>query len=430
MDFIQAGANITHLKKDEISHELVIRGCRVNPESRRSSLQQVLIQTADLAQKGGVKLGLSGNFDSSVEISIVQRKVEEIEKALQIGPSPSAKARLLSRCKYFLCRVSRLQTDNEDVQLLRVTLSAIMDRLQAVSGSDSDDDDSDVSSHDVTAKVIKKVIYKTEKQFNINTLNLKYNGNSCARLFLRRLEELRVARQISEPSIFRGFPEILDGPALSWFRSKREQFTSYTDVVTALRDDFDIPDLDFKLLQEIRSRTQARDESIVSFVSVVLGMFERLNKKVPEEERLDILTRNIRPDYSRELALQDVTSISQLTSLCKRIELAKVKADQFREPSSSKPNTGSFNHKMGAEPKFASRSNLEKSPAFYTNSKSYVASVGTAASKQACFRCGMTNHVTSRCKKSREVICFKCGEKGVRTPECPTCSIQPKNGIA
>jgi hypothetical protein len=161
----------------------------------------------------------------------------------------------------------------------------------------------------------------------------------------------------------------------------------------------------------------------VFFVSTVLGMFERLSKDIPEAEKLDILSRNIRPEYSRDLALQDITTIEQLKSLCKRIELAQVKAKQFCEPGLSKFNESSIT---------PTRDYLErnKNP-FRTPAKDtprhFVASVTPDTTKKACFRCGLTNHSTSICRKSREILCFRCGEKGVRTPNCPKCSTGPKN---
>lgn len=334
MDFLKAGCKIAYLHKDEITHELSIRKLPVNPLSRRHSLQQALKQTAQLARRGSLKFNSLTEADSTTELEICQRKAEEIEAELSDNLSSAATDRLNSRCKYLLCRLSRLPKDLEEAQLLRATLAAITERLHSEKSSSSDPD-SDGSQSDDHTQVIREIIYKSEKNFNINSLNLKYKGDTCARIFLTRLEELRIARKIPEQRIYCGFPEIFDGPALSWFRANRTELLTYRDVVKALKEDFDIPDLDYKLLQEIRARTQAKDETIVFFVSTVLGMFERLGKAIPESEKLDILTRNMRPEYSKDLALHDITSINQLKTLCKRIELAQVRANQFREPNTT-----------------------------------------------------------------------------------------------
>lgn len=418
MDFLQAGCNISHLLKDEIAHELSIRRLTVNPASRRDSLRKVLKQTADLARRGSLKFTTLEESDLSSEITICQHKAEEIEKAIVDDLPASTLDRLHSRCKYLQCRLSRLPESSEEVQLLKAAVNSLLERLAKEDSNPSDSCSSDDQSDTCSRVVTKKIIYKPLSTFNVNSLNLKYKGDTCARTFVTRLEELRVARKISEEAIFRGFPEILDGPALSWFRSNRADFVTYHDVLKALRDDFDIPDLDYQLLQEIRSRTQSRNETIVFFVSTVLGMFERLSTEAPEAEKLDILLRNIRPEYSRELALHDVTSIKQLKSYCKRIELANVRSASFREPnipsSSSTPTAVHKPHSF----------NQRRAP---TQSHSFVATVNQPDSRPPCFRCGMTNHTTNVCRNSRDIVCFKCGTKGVRTPDCTKCMARPKN---
>lgn len=422
MDFLKAGCKICHLHKDEITHELTIRKLAVNPLSRRNSLQEALKQTAQLARRGSLKFNSLVESNTETELEVCQGKVEEIGEELKDQPTGAAIGRLISRCKYLICRLSRLPDDLEQVQLLKATLTTMLNRLED-GGSSSPKSDSDSSLSDDS--VGRKVIYKTEKCFNINSLNLKYKGDTCVRTFLTRLEELRVARKIPEVLIFNGFPEILDGPALSWFRSIRSEFTTYREVVSALKEDFDLPDLDYQLLQEIRARTQAKNETIVFFVSTVLGMFERLNKKVDETEKLDILTRNIRPEYSKELALHEITSIKKLKSLCKRIELAQVKASQFKEPNvSTSGNSNNFGDLSSSSGSYHfNKGNISRHKPF----KNYIASVQPTGPKQTCFRCGKNNHPTNRCLNSKEIVCFKCGERGVRTPECSKCSNFSKN---
>jgi hypothetical protein len=258
MDFINAGCKLAHLHKDEISHELSIRKLPINPLSRRTSLCEALKQTSKLVRKGSLLVAelVPGNVAS--EVDICQRKADEIERETQDDLSEAAADRLSSRCRYLLCRLDRLGAESAEVRSLRDRIDAILSKIQEniSSPSGSDDDHGSVQTETKT-RVVREVIYTPDKTFNINSLNLKFKGDSCARTFVSRLEELRVARNLTEAQILRGFPEILESPALSWFRSNRTKFTSYREVVTALKEDFDIPDLDHLLLKEIRSRTQA-----------------------------------------------------------------------------------------------------------------------------------------------------------------------------
>jgi hypothetical protein len=422
MDFINAGCKLIHLHKDEITHELTIRKLPVNPLSRRTSLCQALKETDKLARKGSLQFTEVVNSDADSELVVCQRKANDIDRESQGELSAAAVDRLVSRCKYLLCRLSRLEENVETVDLLKTFIQSMMTRLQEDISSPSD---SDTDQNSVVGKspVVREIIYKSDKTFNINSLNLKFKGDTCVRAFLLRLEELRIARKVTEDQILRGFPEILEGPALSWFRSNRSKYLTYREVIKALREDFDIPDLDHLLLNEIRSRTQANSETIVFFVSTVLGMFERLNRDLPESEKLDILIRNIRPEYSRDLALHDIQTIEQLKILCKRIELAQVKANKFREPVTPRHSSNPFVTPTRSQ---ETRNNFKpKKHDFTVSSRNFASSV--ASTSKQCFRCGMTNHSTNLCNKSRDIVCFKCGEKGVRTPVCPNCNPNSKN---
>lgn len=246
MDFLQAGVKVAHLLKDEISHELVIRKLPVNPLARRTSLCSTLKQTAALARRGSLKFSDIQSSDVTSELDICQRKVYDVEEELRDGVlTAAAAARLSSRCRYLLCRLSRLAEETEPILSLKDKVKAMLSRLKdhttSPSGSDSDDNEGESSDN---CRIIKKIIYKSDSHFNVNSLNLKFTGDTCVRSFLTRLEELRIARGVAEDRIFCGFPELLEGPALSWFRSNRSNFTSYRDVTAAIKEEFDIPDLD------------------------------------------------------------------------------------------------------------------------------------------------------------------------------------------
>ena len=321
--------------------------------------------------------------------------------------------RILGRINYLLLRLSRISKPSPEIDSLKMTLIKCQANLEPESTLSSASEGED----DQTGQ-IKTIIYSPENKINLNSLNLKFKGDTCVRAFLARLEELRIARKISENIIFDGFPDLVEGPALYWYRANKFNFSCYSELLEGLKSDFDLPDFDFRLLQEIRTRTQAKDESMVVYLSVMLGMMSRLSKQLPEEEKLDLILRNIRPEYSRELALVDVTSIQHLQKIGKRLELAKVKMDSFHEPSFSKNSlVPDFNYK---NPK-----NISPAP----NKVKPVSSVSDNETDKPiikCFRCGKNNHTAPFCRTSRDLVCFKCGTKGVKTPECPTCSM-PKN---
>ncbi|XP_049874600.1 uncharacterized protein LOC126372767 [Pectinophora gossypiella] len=400
-------ANINFLLKDELIHELSIRNVKVDRDNTVEQLRKLFRQTCKQARRGSIVVPSEGfECDLDDEHKTLTSKINEIISCLSSpDKSPSAHQRILGRAQYLLLRLSRIERPADDLEKLKTSL------LLSLANNDITSDSSSDSEHELNRPSCinkYKTIISHEKKYNLNSLNLKFKGDSCVRVFLARLEELCSARNILVDDIYTGFTDLVDGPALCWYRANKCRFSNYSELVSALKSDFDLPDYDFRLLEEIRSRTQAKDESIVIYLSIILGMMSRLSKELSESDKLDIILRNIRPEYSREIRMIDVTTIQQLQQIGKRLELSKHRIDNFIEPNFSKNSVApDFNFKC--KPK-SSRDFSKNIP------------VASVIRSSTCFRCGGTNHSTNRCNASKEVVCFKCGKKGVKAPLCPNCN--------
>ena len=422
--------NISFLLKDELEHELKVHKITYNPTCTVIQLRKLLRKTFKLARRGSLKFSpLDCPSDIEKEVSDLTEKGNALVASFaDKNLEPSARSRLIGRANYLLSRISRIPEPLEELLNLQ---SKIVNCLSDTTGSsdsssESEEDNENSHCHNQT------VIYKPEKSYNLNSLNLKFKGDTCVRAFLTRLEELYVARKIPKEYVFTGFPDLIDGPALHWYRANKHKFTNYDQLVAALRSDFDIPDYDYRLLQEIHSRTQAKDETLVIFLSVILGMMSRLSRTLTEEEKLDIVLRNIRPEYSRELALVDIKTISELQTLGKKLELCKARIANFSEPTFSKNSIASdFDYKSKSTASYTKPTLNERSSSVNTTERDTKNMSNSETSKPSsallCFRCGKNNHTTSRCTASREVMCFKCGLRNVKTPDCPKCSKPSKN---
>lgn len=406
---------LEHLNKDELAHELTVLHIPYTTEHTCDDLRKLLRQTRVLLRRGSLKpLPEAPQADPQVEIAACQAKIVEIEAAVSSGRNltPSQSDRLVGRANYYLGRLARLLNQDAATSNLKGKLVNCLSILNP----ESESSESEIEIFKSPGKPEVKAVCHTEPRYNLCSLNLKYKGDTCVRAFITRLEELRISRDIPERVIYNGFPEILEGPALFWYRDSKSLYATYGDLLAALRDNFDIPDFDFKLRREINARTQARHESIVVYLSIMGGLFSRLTKPVPEAEKLDIILRNIRPEYSRELALIDIVSLPQLKSLCMKLELASVRAGDFAEPSTSR---------------YTVAPDIQLTTGNSQVHKHKIASVRNPppkSDKDFCFRCNENGHRTIRCPHSREIVCFKCGYKGVRTSECPSCNqCQSKN---
>ncbi|XP_073949103.1 uncharacterized protein [Choristoneura fumiferana] len=396
------------LTKEELAHELTKLQIPFAESDSCDTLRKLFRQTRSLIRRGSLKLSIGTlSADSPSEMPTCRVAIQGLQKEVAEGTalSDARRQRLVGRVEYYLGRLHQItgQGDADEVQTLKGVLVECLSTLNP----DEDSSDSEVEVFRSPRKTRTEAVCRAEPRYNLASLNLKFKGDTCVRAFVTRLDELRQAREIPERIIFNGFPDVLDGPALFWYRSNRDNFTCYTDLLKALKADFDIPDFDFRLLSEIRARTQAKHESIVVYLSIMGALFSRLTVPLAEAERLDILLRNVRPEYSRELALIDVTSIEMLKSLCKRLELAGSRAGNFTEPSSS-------GYTVAPDVQVQSRNNT-------ACRKQAVGSVDKTEGTY-CFRCKQAGHKTNRCQRSRELVCFGCGHPGVRTPECPRCT--------
>lgn len=272
---------------------------------------------------------------------------------------------------------------------------------------------------------------------------LKFDGKSCVRSFIQRVNEFSEARDISGSKLLSYAVEIFVDDALHWFRSVKEQVSTWDDLVVLLKQDFDKSDYDYRLLSEIRSRTQGDSENITIYLSILSGMFGRLSKPLLEEDKLEILLHNIRPCYASTLAsVTEIKSIEQLRLLCKNFENVQSRLVQFREPLAAtsdtlapefayKQNSNTFNkQKQHFNTNYNNRSygsnyNKERNTNNNINEK-YVHAMnkndsGVDSKLPYCPRCRNNTHSFKYCK-STEVMCFKCGHKGVKKPDCPNCN--------
>lgn len=404
--------NVNFLLKDELEHELTILKISYAPGSDVDKLRKLLRNTLKLARRGSLKISTPAEVVNDMEESVLLLKGQILIESFKVeSESENSRLRTIGRANYILTRISRVADPSDKLLALQSNLiNCLADDVpssSSASASEHEEDGNTSHCHNQT------VIYTPEKSYNLNSLNLKFKGDTCVRAFLTRLQELYVARKIPKEYVFKGFPDLVEGPALYWYRANKHKFSQLDELLSALQSDFDLPDFDYRLLQEIRSRTQAKDETLVVFLSTVIGMMSRLSTQLPESEKLDIVLRNIRPEYSRELALIDVQSIDHLQELGKKLELCKARIANFSEPSVSKDSVApDFNYKIKPPTSHVKTSSIQSDTTPKPNN----------AVSRFCLRCGMSNHPTSRCCNSREIMCFKCGLPRVKTPDCPRCN--------
>lgn len=276
----------------------------------------------------------------------------------------------------------------------------------------------------------------------------KFDGKSCVRSFIQRITEFSKARNIASSKLLSFATEIFTGDALHWYRGlqDQDQLSDWDDLVTRLKKDFDQTDYDYRLLSEIRARTQGESENITIYLSVMSGLFSRLSDPLSNKDKLEILLHNIRPCYASTLAsATEITDIDTLRSLCRNYESIQARLVGFREPPKLTSDTmapefaysGHTSHKtFNINQNYQQNTytnNYNRNKTYpnnnYNSNKSnncnkYVHSMQTTTSKTLfCPRCRNNTHNLRQCTASKDKICcFICGHEGFKTPQCPTCN--------
>lgn len=287
---------------------------------------------------------------------------------------------------------------------------------------------------------------------------LKFNGKTCVRSFIQKAEELVFSRSMPRDKLLTFAFEIFTDDALHWFRCVKDRVETWDELVKLLKQDFSQSDYDYRLLSEIRMRTQGEQENISIYISIMHGMFSRLSKRLPEEDKLEILLHNIRPIYASTLAASpNITSIDALKELCRSFENIQARMAQFHEPpkvssdtlarefaynrqssgtpinrSNGSTNYSTYRHDYNKYKNYRPYENSNKT--FYKQNTEQLRNVNVNAlstspnsnTKQPyCPRCRVSTHSLGQCRQPHFPICFKCGKKGVRFPDCTVCNAEP-----
>lgn len=404
------------LKKDELEYEVRARlavplstvmdlRCQVRKLNSEIPTDEVAEYTGDIGE----------------ELDVIASKIQELHSLLQASQARHTSLKILNRVQaaahHLYHRITRLtpsESESERHLQLSDQLHKLLTRLDDVllNFKSALSPDANPGAYASPSSPHIAVPAAPAARYNaVQKMDLKYNGKTCVKAFLRRLEQVRASRDIPDSLLFRSACELFTDQASSWFDGVCDQVHCWADLKTLLIRDYLPVDYNERLLSEIRSRTQGLDESIVNYVSVMLTYFSRLESPLTESEKLNIILQNIRPFYSKQLALFPITSISELKDHCRQLEAASQRAKRFTEPN--RDVSKSLAQDLVYKP--------------VTSTKD-VSAVGSIAN--FCVRCRVNGHTLKECKAAHRLVCYRCGEENVTAKTCRKCVPEqntPKN---
>lgn len=428
------------LNKEELTYEVTIRS-----ETPAETVTLLRKQLRKLLTECSSEELIETDLEPGKEITEVERKLKELQTYCgSLDQAPKTLARTKALAYHLYHRLNRIKPESSvEKQKLASCSSLLQSLLKKIEPSEENAEDTQEEEAESTpAKTGEK---------NVAKWDVKFNGLTDPRSFLDRVEDLRRADGVSSAKLLNSAARLFTDQALVWFRSIRSKVTSWSELTKLLLLDFSAADYDFKLRNEICLRTQGADEPLHIYFSIMRCMFDRLHKQLPEEEKLDILKRNIRPFYSQQLALVEVTSIDDLEKKCKVIEVTRQRCVDFSEPEKQKFSvlTSEFLYKpKRASPTVATVRTNQGSTGGQVNSSKFNQPKSTsnnnyhrmsntadqttenfrvASTRKICYKCGKTNHDFSKCTDRKNKCCYLCGKLGHFSKQCPDRNTGSKN---
>lgn len=322
--------SVNSLSKDELTYEVEIRS--EFPEATVDSLRKQLKSLLKDCPSNSI---VETELDPATESKIITDKIHDLEKLWNKFEQHKEnytfiKAKTLAN--HLFHRISRVRPEDTQTQTqikaCKHTLDSFLAKLDNVgkvslgckAGTSSSSEEQHVVESDCGHKSILK-------------WNIKFNGHTDPRSFLEHIEDLQRADGVSDSKLLNSATRLFSDQALIWFRANRSKVSSWQELQALLLSDFQDPEYDYKLSNEIRVRTQGEDEPLHLYFALMTAMFNRLSKPLAEKEKLDILQRNIRPFYTQQLALVDIQSIQELEEKCRVIEVTRQRCLNFQEPN-------------------------------------------------------------------------------------------------
>lgn len=309
-------------------------------------------------------------------------------------------------------------------------------------------------------------------KFQMHGWKLEFSGDSECKLslseFLERVEWKKRENAMSDLDLLSGAHNLFSGAALNWYKANRTGWTRFQDLRDDLIRHFRTADYEDRIWEQLRLRSQAKDERLNLYVCDMMTLFDLLEVPPLEAERLKFIKARLNPfSWQHIRDLPAVASIKDLISEGLRLEVVKSRIDNYRPPTAPdnpiEPSLAPKGHKqaqkvaahlsaVGPQRKrgapvdgvasvnarggdvvmdgggaqavgFDGGSNFV--PGAATPNKAFVRKPDE---QRVCWNCDRQGHIFRFCPVKRaNVFCWTCGKKGVTKFGCTEFCQRSKN---
>lgn len=450
--------DVNRLSKEELIYELRVRGLGDGSELTVSELRTVLRNAFQLEKTSLAIKCPTYPYTFTQDSEILLENLENINKLITefSGIENDSKFKgIVSKIAHSLGRVNRSNPQDEDGKTIKADirrqLLLAFDKLKLKVKSNRKDstvfelsvlrhnvDPPDAHSSAVESDVASSSDDETPvriKPVPVRDWGLKFTGKKgemSLSTFLERVEEKRRSRGISRALLFRDAVDLFDGDAYTWYNMVKEWATDWESLVELMKDQFLPANFDRDLFEEIKRRTQGDHESIGLYIASMKGLFNKMKQPMSENTQFEIILERIDPYYQPFIAFENISSITQLLSACRKLDAKREIAKSFTPPP---PKSKSLIPELA----YAATSSRSSGCAISSGEASHRVSEvsednesrpqnSKLVPEKSCWNCGRAGHLSTRCPNPRGRYCYSCGFRNVTVRTCPRCNRRQGNG--
>lgn len=418
---------INFLLTDELRYEIEVRGFTPTRtvEDRRKQLRAILRRQGEKLSKD-----LASPNPFSVDFEEINQSLNSLKNevnALTADTQSHVFKRLAARFSHLDFRLSlsdpsddKEESDkqNIDVELLLLEGEFLEHELKAQTTAIS------APAPTITDNTAIPAPVNIAPQFchiPVCKWNLKFSGNpnSLSLLeFLTLVEEYKSSRGVSDAELFLSASELFSDAALDLFRALKFSISSWSDLVELLKINFLPRSYEKDLLKEIENTFQKPNSKVSLFIYKMQGSFRKLSNPPILLDQLEIIINNLLPDFTKHLALVDVTTYEQLIKLCSRLEMS------FKNSQRTQPSISRTLSSLQIQDNDADVSETRPPSSLVPDNNNFPSPIASSSRSEpvTCWNCNKSGHLFTECRAPKKRFCYGCGHNDTIITKCPKCS--------
>lgn len=250
--------------------------------------------------------------------------------------------------------------------------------------------------------------------------------------FLRQIDILCRSYDITKQELRRHAHLLFKENAYVWYTTYEDRFQSWETLESYLKMRYDNPNRDRIVKEELRNRKQRPNELFSAFLADIEMLAQRLNHKMTEREKYELIVENMKIGYKRRLALEPINSIEHLAQMCYKFDA--LEPNLYTGVGQTKPTI----HQLTADDedgedyegedveqifalqkRFGTFSRVNKDAKAAGTKSSLDNSTATTLPQLVCWNCRQTGHLWKDCNQKKEIFCHICGHVDTTAFRCP-----------